>query len=97
MTTGKRSEINRSQEENERLKIEVKDMKAAIHLSTGAKSLNEDSQKTNEVFLCKECEYPFRTENSMNQHIKNHKTESQTIDGNSSCNICSVEVTSVMN
>ena len=92
---GCQREISQSQEEKERLKIEVTDLKAIMGLSKDAENVIEDIQIQDKICSCKECDYPFKTENCMNQHIKKHQIEVQTAELKSNCNICSVEVTSM--
>ena len=83
------SEMVRSHEEKERMKIKEKDLTEIIELNSDVTTETVAHILVNkEELTCKECEYPFRTEIEMNQHTAKHKNYKRNPEINNICSLC---------
>ena len=94
-----KKELGGVQEDKERLKIKVKDLEDLIRLSKNddkIEILEETREKeyNMETFICQECEYPFRTTDAKDMHVKKHKGILPISEVKHICSICQNETDS---
>ena len=76
------------EEEKERLKIHVKDLKGVIDL-TETDNKTAHTSPTKGSHNCEECGFPCKSRNDLELHVKNHKSEIKNSQGQQQCNLCS--------
>ena len=93
-----KEELTNVQEEKDRLKIKVNDLKSILELK--GKSKIQTSKDTHidsipeKMFKCDECNYPFMTINEKNTHVEKHKHKKMQQDINQACSLCTIEFNS---
>ena len=80
------------EEEKERLKIHVKDLKGVIDL-TEIDTNTVNTSLTKGTYNCEECEYPCKTRDDMELHMKNHQSEVNNSKVQQQCNLCLYQFT----
>ena len=85
---GCKVELRNVQEDKERLKIKVKDLETVKELTNT--NINESIKRRgeSEILNCVICEYPFKTQITLNSHIEKHKKTQFEIEVKQSCGIC---------
>ena len=76
------------QEENERYRINNKDLKEYIKLTESKTNINtENVDKENHQ--CKECGYPFKEKLQLDTHMEKHKSITKKVMTEQKCHLCS--------
>ena len=80
------------EEEKERLKIHIKDMKTVIEL-TDKENETTHTNMINTVQDCKECGYPCKTIGDLEVHVRNHQSKIRNTLAQQQCYLCNYQFT----
>ena len=88
-----KEELMSVQEEKDRLKIKVNDLKSIVDPS-GKSEIHVIKDLDTQRLICDVCNYPFKTTNEKDKHVEKHKVQNINQDIKQTCSLCTLEFTS---